>query len=53
MEEDSDNNNTSINRQQNNKGEEDKERWVLWVFNFLLFGFCFIVGPFFLRFCQA
>ncbi len=53
-EEDSDYNNTNINMQENNKGEEAKGIWVLCFFAFLLFRFCFVVGPFFLKFfCQA
>jgi len=44
MEEDSDDKNTNINRQQDNKGEETKGRWVFCFSVFVLFGFCFVVG---------
>jgi hypothetical protein len=52
MEEGSDDNNTNINRQQDNKGEESKGTWVLSFFVFLLFGFSFVVGPFFYTFVK-
>jgi hypothetical protein len=37
MEKDIDNNNTNINKHQNDKGKEVKGRWVLCFFVFLLF----------------
>jgi hypothetical protein len=46
-EEDSDNGNTNINKQQNNKGKEAKGRYVLCIYAFLLSEFCFVVGTFF------
>ncbi len=48
QENDNDGNSTNINGQQNNKSEEAKGRWVLYLFVFLLFRFCFVVG-FFLK----
>jgi hypothetical protein len=45
MEEDNDNN-TNINKQQDNKGAEAKGRWVLYFLYFLLFGFLFCCGSF-------
>jgi len=46
MEEDNDNN-TNINRQQDNKGAEAKGRWVYIFCIFFCLGFCFVVGPFY------
>ncbi len=49
-EEEGDDNNTNINKQQDNKGEKAKGGWVLCNF----FGFCFVVGfSFLLCLCQA
>ncbi len=51
-EEDSDDNNSNINKQQDTKGEESKGGWVLCFFAFLFFGFFFVVGPFLKKFVK-